>query len=545
MNHRAAIRKLDEQPAAQRPAGQRVNHPPCPEDNKEWRRLLKGVTLEELGGPLSAQFIGSKWGPNPVSPWNKRQFVVKGNFIIWFGDRTGKSLGCNYIKNCSVKYDVKSRRKCICLSSITPRRPNEKWKDMILTGTDADLHNWMNLFQKFTPSLTIGEPSALESLVMVTQDSSGNSTLGLQGLPPIWEELLVAEGFTAQDFATHRKTLKMVVDFAIEQRESAASATSHINPKKLSSIGTVRNRPTLHELVQKKDPNDLYKDLKKIDAGSQGEVYRAVRKSDGVTVALKKIFIRKPEKEMPALENEIRIMAGSSHPNIINFHSCYQPKPDVLWISMAYMEGGKLTDLIGGSNPTYSDPEVAYVAGTLCNALMYLHERGLLHRDIKSDNVLWNNDGKLTLADFGFGADLTDGRRKRETVVGTPYWMAPEVIRGEAYDEKADIWSLGVLLLELIDGEPPNIHLSQMKALYAIISSPPPQPVSKRCDLCHSFLRCILLSAPSSRSSAKELLAHKFLASSVSPREFISLRKKKSVINSSTLGGTGGISQEL
>ena len=543
MNHRAAIRRLDEQPApAQRGGNGRLDQPTCPEDNKEWRRLLRGVTMSELGKPILAEFIASKWGPNPVSPWNKRYFIVKGNFVVWFSERGGRSLGCYYLKDSTSTLEIKSRRKCVSVSTLTPRRPNDKWKEMLLTASEDDVYKLISMFQKFSPKVTIGEPTTLESVVSVTQDSTGQSTLGLQGLPPIWEELLVAEGFTAQDFATHRKTLKMVVDFAIERRESSESAACHINPKKMKdAIGI--SRKTLKDLVQARDPEQLYRDLIKIDAGSQGEVYRAVRKSDNVTVALKKIFIRKPEKEMAALENEIRIMAGSSHPNIINFYSCYQPKPDVLWISMAYMEGGKLTDLIGGSNPGYNDEDVAYVAATLCDALNYLHERGLLHRDIKSDNVLWNNNGILTLADFGFGADLTDGRRKRETVVGTPYWMAPEVIRGESYDEKADIWSLGILLLELIDGEPPNIHLSQMKALYAIISSPPPQPVSKRSDQCLSFLKHILQSNPSFRSSAKGLLSHRFLKTAASKKEFIARRKKPT--KSSTLGGAGGESQEL
>ena len=217
-------------------------------------------------------------------------------------------------------------------------------------------------------------------------------------------------------------------------------------------------------------------------------------------------------------------MSGSSHPNIINFYSCYLPSKDTLWISMEYMSGGKLTDLIT-RNETFSDEDVAYVAKTLCSALAYLHERGLLHRDIKSDNVLIDKTtGKLALADFGFGADLTDGRKFRETVVGTPYWMAPEVIRGDPYDDRADIWSLGILLLELVDGEPPNIHLSQMKALYTIVSSPPPEPKSQRGPELHDFVSQALQTNPEGRAAATALLDHSFLTLAHTQHVFASRR---------------------
>eukprot|EP00754_Rhynchopus_humris_P002092 Rhum_TRINITY_DN11176_c0_g1::Rhum_TRINITY_DN11176_c0_g1_i1::g.43024::m.43024 len=571
MNHRAAIRRIDtyRPPPPTPQAVEKIDEPQASADVKEWRRLLNTVCLSELTAsgsrtPVQKRFNALKFGPNPVNPWRRRHFVVAGNFLLWFVDNsdTAKSLGCYYLPGLITNAEVKGRRQhCLRIAPAAPRRPGDKWKELTIAPDALDsaeeqrqcVDDWLSFFTTFSATgVTIGEPQNLELQHSVRKDRSGTTALGLSGLPPVWEHMLIADGFSANDFKEHRETLRMVVDFARENQNGRVEPESHVNPKvrivfpsfsssepplDRSTLGGQRGSSmqsdpakahpavqTLQALTTEGNPMVLFSDMKKLDAGSQGEVYKATRISDGETIALKKIFIRKPEKEIPALVNEIKIMSGSSHPNIINFFRCYRPTPEALWISMEYMNGGKLTDFIS-TTQVFSDADVAFVAGKLVSALAYLHEKGLLHRDIKSDNVLVDkNTGKLALADFGFGTDLTDGRKFRETVVGTPYWMAPEVIRGDPYDEKADIWSLGILLLEMVNGEPPNIHLSQMKALYTIVSSPPPEPKSRRSDPLHKFVAACLQTDPAERASAKSLLEHPFLPTASDLEGFIQRR---------------------
>ena len=124
---------------------------------------------------------------------------------------------------------------------------------------------------------------------------------------------------------------------------------------------------------------------------------------------------------------------------------------------MELMDAGCLTEILG---PDINFPEshIAYVCKCILQALDYLHRNNKLHRDIKSDNVLLSSKGTIKLADVGFAVGLTQEEDRRKSVVGTPFWMAPELIRGIAYDGSVDIWSLGITALEMADGEPPYYH---------------------------------------------------------------------------------------
>eukprot|EP00755_Sulcionema_specki_P001235 Sspe_Gene.25990::Locus_10599_Transcript_1_1_Confidence_1.000_Length_2382::g.25990::m.25990 len=533
----------------------RIDEPPNAMDAHLWRYLVVDkpslrLVLERF--PPNVQGWGFKLGPNPISPWDRRYFVFSAKFLLWFVNNSSESrcLGCYYLPGASWKRDVRGKRACIQITPVVPRRPGDKWKSVMMAPTSEECQErWEEHLARYTrpaedatppTAFIIGEPLPLEKMVSVKKDSSGTTALGLRGLPPNWERVLISEGFTADDFLNHRATIELVVGFAEQHRSSVDNHTiaSHVNPKRVriqeqvealepvdsshsEGLDRSQKRKSLTTLLSNGDPSDLFTDLVKIDSGSQGEVYKAVRKEDGKTVALKRINLRRPEKEIPALRNEIFIMANSHHPNIVNFYACYQPIPNQLWISMEFMAGGKLTDIIGKESPVFRDCDIAYVVKVLCDALDYLHSKDLIHRDIKSDNVLLDGTGRLALADFGFGADLTD-ERKRETVVGTPYWMAPEVIRGDPYDDKADIWSLGILVLELVNGEPPNIRLPQMKALYTIISSPPPRvdPDLGRDPGLSDIVASMLQTVPEERWSARRLLSHPFLESRTTQQDF-------------------------
>lgn len=153
--------------------------------------------------------------------------------------------------------------------------------------------------------------------------------------------------------------------------------------------------------------------------------------------------------------------------------------------------------------------------------LEYIHSCHRLHRDIKSDNVLIGGDGSIKIADFGYAAQLTKGKTKRNTIVGTPYWMAPELIRGCDYDNKVDIWSLGIMLMELAEGEPPYMDYPPLRALFLITTRGIPglENPDKWSSEMVDFLDKCLVTDPESRPSATDLISHPFLVKACDPHE--------------------------
>ncbi|CAI6304653.1 unnamed protein product [Periconia digitata] len=254
---------------------------------------------------------------------------------------------------------------------------------------------------------------------------------------------------------------------------------------------------------------DGYQVLEELGSGSFGVVYKAIEKATGETVAIKLIDLEDSHDELSDIQAEISLLSTCKSPYVTEYKTSFV-KGVKLWIVMEYLGGGSALDLMKPG--PFGEAHIAIVCKQLLLGLEYLHATGKIHRDIKAANVLLTDSGKVKLADFGVAAQLHDYKSQRHTFVGTPYWMAPEVIQENGYDFKADVWSLGITALEMAKGEPPNAHIHAMKALFIIPKDPAPrlEGDSWSKDFKDFIAQC-LIKDPDRRASAKELLDHRFI----------------------------------
>ncbi|KAF6768595.1 hypothetical protein AHF37_08472 [Paragonimus kellicotti] len=268
---------------------------------------------------------------------------------------------------------------------------------------------------------------------------------------------------------------------------------------------------TLERVINPGRPEIEYTLQDILGSGASGTVRLATHRSTGRPVAIKVMRIDKqPKREL--IISEIEVMKELKHENIVNYLDSFLLKGvKELWVVMEYLEGGALTDVL--TETVMPAPAIAAVTKECTKALAYLHDRNIIHRDIKSDNVLLGLQGQVKLTDFGFCAQLSNHQSKRTTVVGTPYWMAPEVVNHNVrYGPKIDVWSLGIMVIEMVDGEPPYNDLPPFKAMLLIQRNEKPSPKTKQVDECLlNFLEHCLVINSERRSEAKELLRHPFL----------------------------------
>lgn len=265
------------------------------------------------------------------------------------------------------------------------------------------------------------------------------------------------------------------------------------------------------------DPEELYSLVTVVGHGNFGKVYQAKNIQTGDPVAIKILPINEDDEQANAtLVKEIQLMKSCKSDRIVKFLGSFLKDSD-LWIVMEYCDAGSLAAMIQKMNVALSEPQVAVVVRDMLVGLEYLHSRHMLHRDIKADNVLLNSEGFAKLADLGVAAQLTNTIDNRSTATGTPYWMAPELIKEEKYNFKVDIWSLGITAIEMAEKKPPYFDMVPMRALFTIANDDNPPPSLKEPEKWSEdfkdFISQCLLKETSLRPTASQLLTHPFIKS--------------------------------
>ncbi|XP_076832121.1 serine/threonine-protein kinase PAK 4 [Brachyhypopomus gauderio] len=283
-------------------------------------------------------------------------------------------------------------------------------------------------------------------------------------------------------------------------------------------------RAALQMVVDPGDPRTYLDHYIKIGEGSTGIVCIATVKSSGKLVAVKKMDLRKQQRR-ELLFNEVVIMRDYHHENVVEMYNSYLVG-DELWVVMEFLEGGALTDIV--THTRMNEEQIATVCLSVLKALSVLHAQGVIHRDIKSDSILLTHDGRVKLSDFGFCAQVSREVQRRKSLVGTPYWMAPELISRLPYGPEVDIWSLGIMVIEMVDGEPPYFNEPPLKAMKMIRDNLPPKlkNLHKVSPLLKGFLDRMLVRDPAQRATAQELLKHPFLSKSGPPSCIVPLMRQ-------------------
>ncbi|XP_055085967.1 TRAF2 and NCK interacting kinase b isoform X2 [Periophthalmus magnuspinnatus] len=276
------------------------------------------------------------------------------------------------------------------------------------------------------------------------------------------------------------------------------------------------------DLSALRDPAGIFELVELVGNGTYGQVYKGRHVKTGQLAAIKVMDVTGDEEE--EIKAEINMLKKySHHRNIATYYGAFIKKnppgmDDQLWLVMEFCGAGSITDLIKNTKGNSLKEEwIAYVCREILRGLTHLHQHKVIHRDIKGQNVLLTENAEVKLVDFGVSAQLDRTVGRRNTFIGTPYWMAPEVIACDenpdaTYDFKSDLWSLGITAIEMAEGAPPLCDMHPMRALFLIPRNPAPRLKSKKWSKkFQSFIESCLMKSHSQRPSTEQLLKHPFI----------------------------------
>ncbi|XP_043537061.1 serine/threonine-protein kinase 10-like [Chiloscyllium plagiosum] len=293
---------------------------------------------------------------------------------------------------------------------------------------------------------------------------------------------------------------------------------SFLSFMKLFKLGLDKKKVKQYQHVRRDvDPESVWKVIGELGDGAFGKVLKAQNRETRA-IAAAKVIGSLDEEELEDYMVEIEILASCDHPNIVKLLDAFY-YGNSLWILIEFCPGGAVDAIMLELERGLTEPQIRVICRQTLEALHYLHSNKVIHRDLKAGNILLTLDGDIKLADFGVSAKNAHTMQRRASFIGTPYWMAPEVVQCETskdapYDHKADVWSLGITLIELAEMEPPHHELNPMRVLLKITKAPPPtlsQPSRWSPDF-KDFLRKALERNVDVRWCVKQLLQHPFVA---------------------------------
>uniref|UniRef100_A0A6I8STF3 non-specific serine/threonine protein kinase n=1 Tax=Xenopus tropicalis TaxID=8364 RepID=A0A6I8STF3_XENTR len=292
---------------------------------------------------------------------------------------------------------------------------------------------------------------------------------------------------------------------------------SFFNFRKIFKLGGDKKKKQYEHVKRDQNPEEYWEIVGELGDGAFGKVYKAQNKETGILAAAK-VIDTKSEDELEDYMVEIDILASCDHPHIVKLLDAFYYENN-LWILIEFCAGGAVDAVMLELERALTEPQIRVVCKQTLEALVYLHESKIIHRDLKAGNILLTLDGDVKLADFGVSAKNTRTLQRRDSFIGTPYWMAPEVVMCETskdrpYDFKADVWSLGVTLIEMAQIEPPHHELNPMRVLLKIAKSEPPtlaQP-SRWSPEFNDYLKKCLEKNVDARWTTTQLLQHPFVS---------------------------------